>query len=106
MQLEMSWECFRELGINTLDYATFENNLGIMLTEIGISHDQVVRWEMTGQGTTNEQDDDVEKLDEGKGLNISRVKGIDHYLVFAALPGHFERYKVATSSVLLPRLIL
>lgn len=79
-ELEMSWDCFRELGINTLDYTNFENDLGIMLKEIGISHDQVVRWEMTGQDPINEQDDDVEKLDEGgKEKNISRVKGIDHY---------------------------
>lgn len=61
-EVEMSLQCFQELGIAMMDYNKFENDMGIMLLEIGISHDQIVRWEMTGQNKVK-----------------TRIKGIDHF---------------------------
>ena len=101
-ELEMSWDCFQELGLSTIDYSNFENDLGIMLKEIGIGHEHVVRWEMTGQGPPNEQDDEEENHGDREEPTISRVKGIDHYWY----SWHYqdvsnEEAKEATSSVLL-----
>lgn len=66
-ELEMSRQCFTDVNMEMLDYNLFEAELKKMLTEVGIEEEQVVRWEMTGQG-------------QGKYESVeTRVKGIDHY---------------------------
>jgi Glycosyl hydrolase family 20, catalytic domain len=64
-ELEMSLECFQEININIFNYTVFEERLGLILKEIGIEHDQIVRWEMTGQLSSE--------------METYRVKGINHY---------------------------
>ena len=64
-ELHMSSACFDELGVEFMDYDKFEKDLGIMLLEIGIPHEQIVRWEMTGE-------------EYGESVD-ARAKGIDHF---------------------------
>lgn len=64
-ELHMAKDCFDELGVEFLDYDRFETDLGIMLLEIGIAREQVVRWEKTAEISEHAID--------------ARAKGIDHF---------------------------
>ena len=48
-EVNMAGPCFSEAGVEEFDFNIFEEKLDVILKEIGIDDEQVLRWEMTGQ---------------------------------------------------------
>jgi hypothetical protein len=77
-EVEMSMDCFTELGIDMMDYSKFEEDMGNILTDLGIKHSQIARWEMTGQDTI-------------KSIK-TRIKGIDHFWMSRGYQNQSNRF--------------